>query len=171
MNASQPKIHNTVVIIFRKKDDTGADSILEGDSLNRFCFGYWIPPGGHIEPGETMFETCYHEGPDECGLKPLPGSLVHVGTFIVAYRDSTEVHMSFLETFEWEGVLAPNPKDFKEMRFLSRSEIPWDKIPPGDSIMVNALFDNLWFDIRMRCGDSLKEALSIQSDLRPRSQA
>jgi ADP-ribose pyrophosphatase YjhB (NUDIX family) len=161
--AKKSKKHRTVVVIFREKTPLW-DKILLGYSMNRFCAGMLIPPGGHIEKGEDMFATAVHEGTDETGLVPDPSSMRHVGTFEVRFLDGTLVHMEFIEVRKWGGKLKSFPSmDFSHMSFMDVGKIPWHDMPPGDAGPILDLLQGFFVKSKIWCGKNRREFLAGKS--------
>ena len=162
-------IHETVVVVIRKKDPDGYDEVLMGESLNKFCKGLFIAPGGHVDPGEHMHHTCCHEVLDEVGLVIRIEDLICIGTFVVTYGSGMIVRMHFFEVRRWKGRPVPNPKDFKpiDFGFHRQSEIPRN-IPPRDREIWAAIFNDTHFDATMKCGKGLQDVISFEMKTRPR---
>ncbi|GAA0953128.1 NUDIX hydrolase [Actinocorallia libanotica] len=57
----------------------------------------WTPPGGHVEPGETLAEAAWREAVEETGLELAPDGLVRWGEIIDPDGRSRPVHFVFFD--------------------------------------------------------------------------
>jgi 8-oxo-dGTP diphosphatase len=57
----------------------------------------WTPPGGHVEPGETLAAAAKREAEEETGLDVVPEGLVHWGELIDPDGRSRPVHFIFFD--------------------------------------------------------------------------
>ena len=67
----------------------------------------YLLPGGHVEPGETIFEAARREGEEETGLKLKPTYCVNVGELIydpTFYRKAHLVYFHIVCEAETEKV-------------------------------------------------------------------
>jgi 8-oxo-dGTP pyrophosphatase MutT (NUDIX family) len=92
---STPVVRPTVRVLLLA--DSGKDTRV---LLFKAIDGYWFPPGGALEPGETHEQAAYRELAEETGLTTL-----QLGPHIWNRRD----------VFEWRGALL----DVRERWFLS----------------------------------------------------
>ncbi|MGM9642411.1 MAG: 8-oxo-dGTP diphosphatase [Eubacteriales bacterium] len=90
MQFSEVRVMN-VIMIYDMKNDT----VLLQDRTKRFCGGSF--PGGHLENGESVYDSCIREIKEETGLtieSLVPCGMVHwnkkdsVHEFIFCYRTS-----------------------------------------------------------------------------------
>jgi len=57
--------------------------VLLGKRLGAHGEGYYAPPGGHIEAGESIAQTARREVVEECGLEIVNIRLASVGTYCI----------------------------------------------------------------------------------------
>ena len=58
------------------------NKVLLGKRLGAHGAGFYAPPGGHIELGESIAQTARREVAEECGLEIEDIRLVSVGTYL-----------------------------------------------------------------------------------------
>ena len=61
---------------------------------------YWMPPGGHIDPGETPAVAACRELVEELGLQCSPDDLSELGG---CTKDVGNGHLTLLETRTWQA--------------------------------------------------------------------
>lgn len=64
---------------------------------------YWVLPGGHVEPGETVTGALARELREETGLTLLEAELAAVGEFVAPSRHVLDVTF---RVRRWEGSVA-----------------------------------------------------------------
>ncbi|BCJ39562.1 DNA mismatch repair protein MutT [Actinoplanes ianthinogenes] len=89
--------------------------------------GLWLPPGGHVEPGEDPALTARREIEEELGLGPAglsrsPIFLTVTGT-VGAVERHTDVSLWFVLACTGEEELRPDPGEFRGVRWWSREEL------------------------------------------------
>jgi 8-oxo-dGTP pyrophosphatase MutT (NUDIX family) len=89
--------------------------------------GLWLPPGGHVEPGEHPADTAARELTEELGL---PGDRVsRTPVFLTVTRTvgadagHTDVSLWFVATASRDDRLEPDAGEFLEVRWWSRAEL------------------------------------------------
>lgn len=50
----------------------------------------WLPPGGHVDPGESIFEAACREGKEEVGLQLKAIELINLGELKIDQRELSE---------------------------------------------------------------------------------
>lgn len=85
----------------------------------------WTPPGGHVEPGETLAAAARREAEEETGLDVTLERLVHWGELIDAHGRSRPVHFVFFDfAFRAGGrALRPDPSEIAEARWVPFGEL------------------------------------------------
>jgi 8-oxo-dGTP pyrophosphatase MutT (NUDIX family) len=76
----------------------------------------WVLPGGHIEPGETILDSCAREIEEELGLRLKPIEIFHYGEAILKKEFHRSAHFIYFD------VLFEIQKDDEEIR-LQESEL------------------------------------------------
>jgi 8-oxo-dGTP pyrophosphatase MutT (NUDIX family) len=89
--------------------------------------GLWLPPGGHVEPGEHPADTAARELTEELGV---PGDrAVREPVFLSVTRTvgvdagHTDVSLWFVAAVGRDEPLAPDDGEFAEVRWWSRAEL------------------------------------------------
>lgn len=87
----------------------------------------WMPPGGEVEPGETLREAAVREFGEETNLQVTTGNLLHINEFIESPFHAIEF---FLEVSDPKGEIAlgTDPELDEEDQLLR--DLEW--FPIGD---------------------------------------
>jgi 8-oxo-dGTP pyrophosphatase MutT (NUDIX family) len=98
--------------------------------LHHKKIGKWLQPGGHFEPGETMYEACLREAREETGLENLDfveDRLFDVDVHLIPELNGMPPHYHFDLRFH----LMANPveelvvsKESKEVKWVGLKEVP-----------------------------------------------
>ncbi len=59
----------------------------------------WVMPGGHVEPGERMFDTAVREGREETGLRLRPVAVVHYDELIGSSDFHRKAHFVYFDVY------------------------------------------------------------------------
>ena len=81
--------------------EQGGQVLLMRRAGTGFFDGLYSLPGGHVEPGESLFETAQREAAEELGLRLDPASLSLVG--VVHRRSDTNRVDFFVRASRWDG--------------------------------------------------------------------
>ena len=95
--------------------------------------GYFIAPGGKVEPGETTAEALCRELNEELGITVIPNDLLEFGTFFApaAGQQDRQLQMDVFIVCNWTG----EPRASCELE-----EIKWiDSQHPSD-IELSSIF-------------------------------
>ncbi|GLW30361.1 NUDIX domain-containing protein [Actinoplanes regularis] len=92
--------------------------------------GLWLPPGGHVEPGENPVLTARRELAEELGLdgatlRETPVLLTVTGTVGTVQRH-TDVSLWFVLPCTGDEDLNPDAGEFHAVRWWSRDELAAD---------------------------------------------
>ncbi|WP_157963968.1 NUDIX domain-containing protein [Actinocorallia populi] len=98
----------------------------------------WTPPGGHVEPGETLAEAALREAVEETGLEVALERLVHWGELIDPDGRSRPVHFVFFDfAFRARGrELTPDPSEISEARWVPFGELSRYEIVPDFRVSI-----------------------------------
>lgn len=97
---------------------------------------YWVLPGGHVDPGETVWEAVVREMAEETGLEVRSGRLWAMAEFVAPGRHVVEC--AFAVT-GWSGELAPgsdpdagdHPASLVDVAWLDRERFTAAPFRPG----------------------------------------
>lgn len=118
------------------------DNILLGMKKRGFGAGRWNSFGGKVKPEETLEEAVFREFEEESTLKVLKYEKVGIMEF--EFKDSLEVHeVHIYKILKYCGT----PRETEEMRtqWFKVSEIPYDKMWPGDEYWMKILLEGKKF--------------------------
>ncbi|HEX9976085.1 MAG TPA: NUDIX hydrolase [Dehalococcoidales bacterium] len=111
-------------------------------------FEWWVPPGGRLEDGETIYECAKLETYEETGLTVELGEIIYLREFIDLENARHNLEIFILASaFEGEPAithLIPEDLDaayIKEVRFLSQQEMK------GLTVFPEILKDVFWQDL------------------------
>ncbi len=107
--------------------DPASGSMLLADHCKS---GLWLPPGGHVEPGEHPAETVRRETREELGIdarfSPLTGerpAFVTVTPTVPGPGQHTDVSLWFVLECGADEELTPDPAEFRGVHWWTRPEI------------------------------------------------
>ena len=97
--------------------DDASGTVLVGDHR---ASGLWLPPGGHVEDGEDPRQTVLREAQEELGITPeVPGKPFFLTVTPTNEVDShLDVSLWFLLNLAQDAELHPDPREFREVRWL-----------------------------------------------------
>jgi 8-oxo-dGTP pyrophosphatase MutT (NUDIX family) len=80
--------------------------------------GLWLPPGGHVEPGEDPVETARREASEELGVEAVVGDPLFVSvTRTVGAGSHTDVSLWFPFPLDPGTPLTVDPREFRSVRW------------------------------------------------------
>lgn len=87
--------------------------------------GLWLPPGGHVEPGEHPADTARRELAEELGVAGAAArpSFLTVTRTVGVDSGHTDVSLWFTAALSRDAVLSPDAGEFAEVRWWSRAAI------------------------------------------------
>jgi 8-oxo-dGTP pyrophosphatase MutT (NUDIX family) len=107
--------------------DRDRGSVLLGDHRTS---GLWLSSGGQVEPGESPLDTVRRECREELGVEARflepPGDvplLVTVSDTVGGPDVHTDVSLWFCLAAPPDGVLHPDPEEYREVRWWTRDDI------------------------------------------------
>jgi 8-oxo-dGTP diphosphatase len=94
----------------------------------------WLPPGGHVDPGEDPKETVRREAEEELGMEaefladePI---LLTVTETVGNVTKHTDVSLWYLLKGDPSQALDYDPSEFHQIRWFKIDEIPFEKTDP-----------------------------------------
>ncbi len=92
--------------------------------------GLWLPPGGHVEPGEDPADTTRREAREELGIEARFSSLTADRPAFVTVTPTASVTESHTDVSLWYVLhssetdhLRPDRREFRSIRWWTRAEI------------------------------------------------
>lgn len=87
--------------------------------------GLWLPPGGHVEPGEHPLDTVRREAAEELGVPALPDEVLGEKPFFLTMTETVgppdlrhvDVSFWFALTGDVEQHLQPDQREFAQVRW------------------------------------------------------
>jgi 8-oxo-dGTP pyrophosphatase MutT (NUDIX family) len=116
-----------LVAYFLPRDDRDGSVLL----IDHIKAGLWLPPGGHVEPGEHPAETVRREMTEELGvpaaflpqLGERPLFLTVTDTAGTWDQRHTDVSLWFVLASHRDQVFTPDPGEFRAVRWWTPQEI------------------------------------------------
>nr|MBA3817113.1 NUDIX hydrolase [Parachlamydiaceae bacterium] len=94
----------------------------------------WLPPGGHVDPGEDPKETVIREAKEELGIEaeflthePI---LLTVTKTVGNVTKHTDVSLWFILKVDPSQVLDYDSSEFHQIRWFEIDDIPFEKSDP-----------------------------------------
>ncbi|MER7006520.1 NUDIX domain-containing protein [Dactylosporangium sp. NPDC000555] len=108
--------------------------------------GRWLPPGGHVEPGETPWATVLREADEELAVIANPHPLIPAReplfltvTETVGPGQHTDCTLWFLIDLHPNDPMAPDPGEFSDAGWFPRTEVAGWPAERTDPQMARAL--------------------------------
>ncbi len=109
----------------------------------------WLPPGGHVDPGEDPKETVRREAKEELGIdaeflfdEPL---LLTVTKTVGNVAEHTDVSLWYLLKGDPNQVLDYDPHEFHQIHWFGINEIPFEKSDPYMKRFIEKMLrDQTW---------------------------
>lgn len=106
--------------------------------------GHYGPVGGHLEPGETIFQTAIRECKEEIGVALEPSALRILGVTHYTSEAGDGLDFFFRAT-RWAG--EPTPvADCDDLRWCDLDNLPELTIPFVRRALEQHLLAGVWFD-------------------------
>lgn len=166
MNTRAPAWKHTELVacfLVKRRKDT-EQQLLLGYKLTGVVANLVMPPGGHIERDDLdPITASQRETFEEVNLRPKIGK--KVAELRVRLDDAHQKIMVHIILFtEWTGRLKNKTKEFKWLKFIKFSEIPWGLMPPGErSWFEEVLIKNKRRLVHIHCGKNRKDVISVRS--------
>lgn len=94
----------------------------------------WLPPGGHVEPGEHPKETVIRESKEELGIEaeflfeePLFLTVTNTVGNVIQH---TDVSLWYVLKADFNDRLTYEENEFNQIQWFGIDEIPFDKSDP-----------------------------------------
>ena len=125
--------------------DAADRSVLLGDHVKS---GLWLPPGGHVDPGEDPRDTVVRETREELGIRavfhPRAGGdrPLFVTVTPTTDRSHADVSLWFALDCDRAAELRPDPREFRSIRWYNvdeQLEWPSDTFDPQMTRFVRKL--------------------------------
>ncbi|BBH71622.1 DNA mismatch repair protein MutT [Actinoplanes sp. OR16] len=103
--------------------DPATGSLLLVDHVNA---GLWLPPGGHVEPGEDPRDTAAREVHEELGVTVPPAErplFLTVTRTVGLDAGHTDVSLWFVQPLDLDQRLTPDQGEFRAVRWWSPAEL------------------------------------------------
>ena len=153
-----------VVILFIKKRSGFKTEVAIGLKTNGTVEGYVVPMGGHIEKTDLGYVTAGHrEGFEEGNLRALSSyKVAELRVTVKEKRRKIIVHVT--KCTQWTGRLRKKGPEFKWLRFVPLSQIPWKEVPEGEEKwMKRVLLKNKRCLVTIRCGKNRKDVQNVRT--------
>ncbi len=101
--------------------------------------GLWLPPGGHVEPGEDPWETVRRECVEELGIPAVPSRAVGDRPLLVTVTQTrgagrhTDVSLWYVVSAEVRAITWYDEDEFAAIRWLTPEQVlaePIDSLDP-----------------------------------------
>ena len=94
----------------------------------------WLPPGGHVEPGEHPRETVVREIREELGFVPAheiaAPLMVTCTTTVGSTAGHTDVSLWYVVKSSRSQAIIYDEQEFSECRWFDLAEVPLDRTDP-----------------------------------------
>lgn len=124
-NPATPKMH---LVSYFAVVSMGRDQILLVDHKKAEL---WLPPGGHVEPGELPQDTVRREAKEELGMEAK--FLIEQPIFLTVAKTSgntvphTDVSLWYLLQGDPARTLNFDAEEFHQIRWFGLEEVPFDR--------------------------------------------
>jgi len=124
--------------------------------------GYWAPPGGYVEFGESLETAAAREAREEVGITLSADQLIPYG--IISLPSLNQVYVTFLAVLDRAVRLEPKLPEALEAGWFSESEYPLHEIwKPSSGFDVSRMFNRVrtgQFDFYQQTDESLRVIMS-----------
>lgn len=139
------------------------DSVLMKTQTMRHGKGYWVFPGGKIEPGETPLKCAIRETWEETGLRVKNLRGIGVFKFYVEGKGlNFVVHMFYTNSFSGK----PKSTEEGKVKWININKIPFQQMWDGDKYWVPLVLQGNRFDANFYYDRSNKKTLKYEIILR-----
>ena len=117
-------------------------------------FEWWTPPGGGMEPEESVIDTIVREVAEECNAICRPIRLIYMSEYVDYMMDIHHLGMFFLAQIEDESTIKAgydpevDIQYIQECRFVSKEEIQHSKIPIFPPVFKEQFWEDLKNDFK-----------------------
>ena len=91
--------------------------------------GLWLPPGGHVEPGEDPWSAVVRECQEELGIPATPAPLTGERPFFLTVTETrgpgvhTDVSLWYLLSTDADSITSYDEEEFDAIRWLTAAEV------------------------------------------------
>lgn len=156
--------HKRQVASFLLRHTKGKEpQLLLGLKLRGVVAGLVMPPGGHIEKQDrSPIAASRREAFEETDLRVRKGQRVaELRVRIDGTR--TKVRVQIIKSTRWTGRLKNKSGEFKWLKFLEFSKIPWGLMPGERRWYEDVVVKGKRRLVHIHCGTDRKDVLSVRS--------
>ncbi|MBT4334354.1 NUDIX domain-containing protein [archaeon] len=117
-------------------------NILLAKKAKKPYIGYWLHPGGKVDHGESVFETCRREMMEECGAEVKPQKIKGIYPSIFKDKEGNMKHHIYLIHVECKFVkqhdhIIEEDSDVSEYKWFTKEELNKLDIIPSNRIFFD----------------------------------
>lgn len=126
----------------------------------------WLPPGGHVEPGENPKETVLREAKEELGIEaeflfeePL---FVTVTQTVGNVIQHTDISLWYVLKWNPDNLMTYDKDEFNQIRWFGIDEIPFERSDPYLRRFIEKMIFQFRSHINWKAYESSTEHASIK---------
>lgn len=131
----------------------------------------WLPPGGHVDPGEDPKETVRREAKEELGIDPEylfeEPLLLTVTKTVGNVAIHTDVSLWYLLKGDPSQILDYDQNEFHQIRWFGIDEIPFDKSDPHMKRFIEKMLrEQTWKSYESSAADYARNVEDLHPHIR-----